>query len=309
MTTMMEYLFENTKKFGIDKIDIKILDILREDARIPLHELAKKCKLSKQTTSYRINKLIDNKIIKGFHANIDYTRLGYSMYYVFIKTRYLDDEKKFIEEISKISGCVIIMNCLSQYNYTLKIITKDIYQSLNELEQLFNTKKNITTHFVLQRLEKTQQTITVDSTDKLIIDALSIDCRLSTLELSRRTKLTYDVVKYRLKNLIKEKVIANFITIINFEILGFMDYSILLKFADDKLDQLPILESLLRNDSLVVRRFKSVGEFNYMFELVDRDFASANDKISKIRSQFHEMIRSSHIVPIQRHYFYKTLLG
>ncbi|MGV8171193.1 MAG: Lrp/AsnC family transcriptional regulator [Candidatus Woesearchaeota archaeon] len=307
MAKMMEYLFE-TGKLGVDRIDIKVLDALREDARLPLSELSKKCRISKQTALYRINKLLDKKIIRGFHSNIDYTLLGYNMYYLFLKTRYILDEKKFVEELSHIRGCLIIMKCLSQYNYTLKIITTDIYSTAKELEELFNKNKNITTHFMLQRLERSSKKVEIDAKDKRILQELSINCRLNSLELSRRTGLSYDVVHSRVKALIKNKVIASFITIINFEAEGFMDYSILMKFADDKLEQLPILDSLLRNDQLVVRRFKTVGEFNYMFEVVDKDFLSINDKINKIRSQFHEMIRSSHIVPIQTHYFYETVL-
>jgi Lrp/AsnC family transcriptional regulator, leucine-responsive regulatory protein len=303
MVNMMEYLFTGSK---LDKLDIKLLDALREDARASLKDLSRKCRISKQTILYRINKLIEKKIIKGFHANINYTALGYDMYYLFIKTRYVANDSLFVEELSRIKGCISIMNCLSQYNYTIKLITKDIYSTYRELEELFNKKKNITTHFMLQRLEKTRNQIIIDNKDKLILKELSINCRLTSLEISRRTKIGYDTVHARIKNLIKNRVIDNFITIIDFEKAGFVDYSILLKFADDKLEQLPLLDSQLSSDPLVVRSFKTVGEFGYMFEIVDKDFLSINDKINRIRSQFHEMIRSSHIVPIQGHYFYAT---
>jgi len=305
MANMMDYLFTGSK---LDKLDIKLLDALRDDARASLKDLSKKCRISKQTILYRINKLTEKKIIRGFHANINYTALGYNMYYLFIKTRYLSNELAFVEELSKISGCISIMNCLSQYNYTIKLITKDIYSTYRELEELFNKKKNITTHFMLQRLEKTCEHVSIDNKDKIILKELSINCRLTSLEISRRTKLGYDTVHARIRNLIKQKVIANFITIIDFEKAGFVDYSILMKFADDKLEQLPLLDSQLSNDPLVIRSFKTVGEFGYMFEVVDKNFLSINDKINRIRSQFHEMIRSSHIVPIQGHYFYETVL-
>lgn len=302
---MMEYLFNKSE---LDKLDIKLLDALREDARASLKDLSKRCRMSKQTILYRMNRLIEKKIIKGFHANINYTAIGYNMYYLFIKTRYLANESAFVEELSKIKGCISIMNCLSQYNYTVKLITKDIYSTYKELEALFNKKKNITTHFMLQRLEKPCEPIPIDSKDKIILKELSVNCRLTGLEISRRTKISYDTVHARLKNFIKNNVIDSFITIIDFEKAGFVDYSILLKFADDKLEQLPLLESQLKNDPLVVRSFKTIGEFSYMFEIVDKDFLSINDKINRIRSQFHEMVRSSHIVPIQKHYFYETVL-
>ena len=126
MTNMMEYLFKGSK-LKVDKLDVKLLDALRDDARSSLKDLSKKCRMSKQTILYRMNKLVESKIIKGFHANINYTSLGYDMYYLFIKTRYLSDEDAFVKELSRIKGCISIMNCLSQYNYTVKLITKGAY--------------------------------------------------------------------------------------------------------------------------------------------------------------------------------------
>jgi len=301
----MEYLLKDS---GLDKIDIKILDVLRNNARAPLTEIAKKCRISKQTALYRIKKLVKDKIIKGFHAYIDFKRLGYDTYYVFIQTRYIEDEQEFIKDLSKIKGCIIIMKSITQYSYNLKIITKDVYKMMVELQQFFIKKKTVTSHFILQRLEKPVEKIEIDDKDKKILEELSINCRLSSLELSKITGLSYDIVHNRLKRLIKNKAIENFLTVLDFDREGFMYYSVLLKFADDKFDNFLKFNSELKLDPLVVRRFACVGEFSYMFEMVDNNYVAINDKLNKIRSQFHDMIRYSQIVPIQNHYFYKARL-
>ena len=303
MAGMVEYLFEKSR---LDKVDVKILNVLRSDARISLKDIAVKCNVSKQTALYRLNRLVKENVIKGFHAKIDYTKLGYSVYYVFIQTRYIENEKEFIEELSRINGCIVIMKSVTQYSFNIKIITKDIYATTKELEDFFNRKRTITSHFILQRLEKSEKVMTIDAKDKLILQELSINCRQNSLELSKKINLTYDVVHNRIKNLIKNKIIRNFTTILNFSSEGFMYYNILLKFADDQLDKLAVFDSMLQLDSLVVERFKCVGEFGYIFEIVDRDYISINDKFNKIRSQFHNMIRNSQLVPIQDHYFYAT---
>jgi|GEM_PF-2812200 len=307
--SMMNHLFRNS---SLDKIDIKILDVLRDDARIQLKGLASRCRISKQTALYRMNRMQKDGIIKGFHAKINYSMLGYSTYYIFIQTRYIEDEKRFIEDLSKIKGCIVVMKSITQYSYNLKVITKDVYGMTQELEGFFNKKKNVTSHFILQRLEKSpdkiEEEIKVDEKDRKILQEISINCRLSSLEISKKTGLSYDIVHNRLKGMIKNRIIEKFQAIINFELEGFMYYSILLKFADDQLERLALFDSNLKMDPLIVERFKCLGEFGYIFEIVDKDYVAINDKLNRIKSQFYELIRSSQIVPIQSHYFYKVRL-
>jgi DNA-binding Lrp family transcriptional regulator len=302
---MIDYLFMNSK---LDKIDIKLLSALRNDARAPLSTLAKKCRISKQTAMYRMRKLVKDNVITGFHAYIDFKKIGYDTYYLFIQTRYIENESEFIAELGKIRGCQIVMKSITQYSYNLKLITKDIYLTMLELQQFFMKKNIVTSHFILQRLEKPVEYVEIDDKDKRILEELSINCRLSALELSKITGLSYDIVHNRLKRLIKNRVIANFLTVIDFDRQGFMYYSVVLKFADDKFESFLKFNSLLKIDPLVVRRFACVGEFSYMFEIVDKDYVSINEKLNKIRSQFHDLIRYSQIVPIQKHYFFTARL-
>jgi Lrp/AsnC family leucine-responsive transcriptional regulator len=157
-------------------------------------------------------------------------------------------------------------------------------------------------------LEKAKENLEIDDIDKKITSALSVDCRMSDLELARKLGTGYDAVHARVKSLIKRKIFEKFMTVINFDQEGFLYYSILLKFSDDQLDKLPMFESSLGMEPLAVEKFKCIGEYGYIFEIVDNNFLSINDKINKIRSQFYSMIRYSQIVPIQTHYFYATVL-
>jgi Lrp/AsnC family leucine-responsive transcriptional regulator len=200
------------------------------------------------------------------------------------------------------------MKSVAQYSYNIKIITRDLYTTFKNLEDFFNKKKIVTSHFIVRRLEKVKENLAIDDIDKRIIRVLSVNCRMSDLELARKINLGYDAVHARVKSLIKRGIFERFMTVINFNTEGFLYYSILLKFSDDQLDKLPLFESSLGMDQLVVERFKCIGEYGYIFEIVDNNFLSINDKINKIRSQFYSMIRYSQIVPIQTHYFYETVL-
>ena len=59
----------NRRSF-LDEIDNQILQILQENARIQLRALAAKLGISTSTLHYRINRLEEEKIIKGYHADV-----------------------------------------------------------------------------------------------------------------------------------------------------------------------------------------------------------------------------------------------
>ncbi len=64
----------------MDKIDRKILDLLREDAKMPYHKIADKVGIGTTTVHSRIKKMIKKDIIERFSTVINYEKLGYSSF-------------------------------------------------------------------------------------------------------------------------------------------------------------------------------------------------------------------------------------
>ena len=60
----------------LDDIDLKILDTLQRNGRTKRAELAATVHLSVPSVSERLRKLEDQNIITGYHATVDYKRLG-----------------------------------------------------------------------------------------------------------------------------------------------------------------------------------------------------------------------------------------
>ena len=67
---------EKIRRSMLDKIDLKILNSLQRDDRIPLAELADNIGIAKSTLSYRIKRLENEKIIVGYKAIVDPAKLG-----------------------------------------------------------------------------------------------------------------------------------------------------------------------------------------------------------------------------------------
>ena len=66
--------FQNEKL--LDRIGLKILDVLQEDARLPLSRIGKKVGLSAPAVAERIRKLEEAGIIQGYHARIAPAAVG-----------------------------------------------------------------------------------------------------------------------------------------------------------------------------------------------------------------------------------------
>ncbi|SQA95071.1 Regulatory protein AsnC [Capnocytophaga ochracea] len=66
-------------KYRLDEMDLKILDILIEDARKPYIDVAKALDISSGTVNVRIRKMEELGIIKSSAISLDYERMGYTL--------------------------------------------------------------------------------------------------------------------------------------------------------------------------------------------------------------------------------------
>ncbi|MDP4039389.1 MAG: winged helix-turn-helix transcriptional regulator [Candidatus Pacearchaeota archaeon] len=84
---------EKTEKF--DELDIKILNILAKNARIPLIEISDKLKTPVRTIAFRIKELEKKQIIQGYRVNINLEKIGYEYY----KLNFILDDCSKIQEL------------------------------------------------------------------------------------------------------------------------------------------------------------------------------------------------------------------
>lgn len=63
----------------IDDVDISIIKEVVADGRQSFREIAEKLDVSEGTVYNRISKLRENGVIRGFMADIDYSKLGYDL--------------------------------------------------------------------------------------------------------------------------------------------------------------------------------------------------------------------------------------
>jgi len=95
-------------KSPLDELDKRILEILVDDARISLKELAARVKLSSPSTSERLRRLEERGAIRAFTVDVDPRALGYELQAI-VRIRPMPGKlaavQKLIGEIREFSEC------------------------------------------------------------------------------------------------------------------------------------------------------------------------------------------------------------
>lgn len=131
---------------NLDAIDIKIISLLQENARISIKEIAQQVFLSSPAVSSRIEHLEKDGIITGYHAQVDPILLGYHIR-AFIKLDIQPEQKKdFYPYIASIPN-VIECNCVTgEYSMLIEVSfksTMDLDRFVNELQNFGRTQTQI----------------------------------------------------------------------------------------------------------------------------------------------------------------------
>ena len=107
----------------LDRIDIKILCILQQDARIPVTELAEQIGLSVTPCGERIKRLEKEGVILGYHARLDPQALALSLL-VFVELKLSSKSgaifSKFKQEILKLPSVLECHLVSGDFDYLIK---------------------------------------------------------------------------------------------------------------------------------------------------------------------------------------------
>ena len=112
-------------KISLDEFDYKIIQILSENSRLSYAEVGRKISLSQSATKERVLNLVDNGVIKGFGASIDFGKLGYGLK-ALISLKFKNDEfKKFINELDKFPEILSCKRVTGEYCLVTECVLKD----------------------------------------------------------------------------------------------------------------------------------------------------------------------------------------
>lgn len=112
----------------LDRIDRKILRDLQENGRMSNVELAEHAGISAPPCLRRVRALEEAGVIKGYHAEIDPSSLGYGIFVfaqVGLNSQAENDLKKFEQVVNGWNNVVECFLVSGEFDYVVKIYSKD----------------------------------------------------------------------------------------------------------------------------------------------------------------------------------------
>lgn len=131
-------------KFNIDKLDLKIIQEMMDNADTPYAELGKKLFVSGGTIHVRIKKLEELGIVKGKKLKVDLKLLGYDITAfigIFLEKSSLYDV--VAKELEKIPEIIRVNYTTGNYSMFLEVVCRDINQLRNVLQDGLQKIKGI----------------------------------------------------------------------------------------------------------------------------------------------------------------------
>lgn len=146
---------KKAENYGIDKTDLKILEILIEDAKKPFTEVARRVFVSQGTVHVRMNKLTEAGIVEKTTLKVNYAKLGFDIT-AFIGI-YLEKSALYEQVLAKLKQIPEITNIhytTGNYSMFVKIHCRDT----NHLKEVLHEK--------MQQVEGIERTETMISLEE-----------------------------------------------------------------------------------------------------------------------------------------------
>ncbi|HLT73482.1 MAG TPA: Lrp/AsnC ligand binding domain-containing protein [Ohtaekwangia sp.] len=151
------------ENFKVDNVDLKILEILMQDAKKPYTEVAKRAFVSGGTVHVRMNKLEEAGIVEKTTLKVNYAKLGFDIT-AFIGI-FLEKSALYDQVMAKLKAIQEITNIhypTGNYSMFVKIHCKDT----NHLKHVLHDK--------IQQVEGIERTETMISLEESLDRSLNL---------------------------------------------------------------------------------------------------------------------------------------
>jgi DNA-binding Lrp family transcriptional regulator len=313
-----------------NKLEIKDKRILKEldlNARQSNSQIAKKAKLSKNIVNYRINRLEQIGLINGYNTIFDYSRLGYFMVRVFMDFYELDIEKEedLIQYLVNEKSTGRITKTVGNWDLLVSFYVKDVNE-FSIIWKKFIVKhrgiiKEYNTNFVTKGIffrrayllgekkdisdvswKRGSSTVEdIDEVDLKIIHMLTKNARTPIEKMATATGLGSMAVIYRIKQLIKKKIITGYRVDINFDKLGYSYYKINLELEDTSITK-SLIEFCHQHPNIISIVESISDNVDFEFNMEAKNFDVFLEIIEELKKQFPRKIRNYKYVRLLKNY-------
>lgn len=300
----------------LDKKDREILYQLDLNSRQPDSEIAKKVRLNKNTVWYRINRLVENKVIIKFVTLINPVKFGKSIFKLYVRLQDVTDDTWNEIKDYLISHKQVFWLTRNEGNWD--IITAvwaktpfDFYEFYSDFSTKFNKfilEKQVTNQIEVPFFSRSYLTEKegeikcmwggevseekIDDINIKILENLSTNSRIPSTELANKLKTTARVVSYRIKELIKRKIILAFSIEVNQAAIDYDYYKVILYLKNLTKQKEHSFIEYCKEQGNVLYYIKTLGPWELELELEVKNHKELNKIMNSIRKEFGDIIKS-----------------
>ncbi len=294
---------------NLDDWDRKILYELDKDASVHLKALSRAVGRSKEFIHYRIKRLEKEKVINGYTAIVDMSKLGYFTFRIYLKFQNADDSRidEIVEYLKKEEHVWTIAELHGKWDYGFFVGVKKIgefhrmwkglllvfKENIRENKiAIYSPVHNFNKRFFMKDgtdvVEKAIGTGTdekVNDLDMKIIREWGKDVRQSSVEVARKLGTAPNTISERIKRLKEKKIIAGCKIDIDQVKLGYQGYRVDLYLNDTK--RRSEIFSHCKSHPSIYQINDSIGGADFEFEIIVRNLeellAIMNDMLVKFK--------------------------
>ncbi|MFC1697550.1 Lrp/AsnC family transcriptional regulator [Nanoarchaeota archaeon] len=305
----------------LDLKDNRILTLLDENSRYSNSQLARKVKLSKPAIEYRLKRFEKNKVVFKYYTVINFTKLGYSQYKIYFKFQdmTLSKEKEVIDYWGEDSSAVWVGQIRGKWDLAVSILAKSNFdfgrilaKFMNKYAKFINTKDVLLTEYspIYSREYLTEtkpsefvyglptEPYKLDNADVKILKVLSNNARMPIIDLVQKTKLSRDIINYRLKKLIKDKIIVQYRAYPNLNNIGINLYKIIFRTKNMDKESENKIKAYVKQHKKATQFLKLIGSWDLEIEFEVGSEDELYKLLNDIRKEFSDVIRDFDIIRV-----------
>lgn len=299
---------------NLDQLDRRILFELDCNSRQSFSMLARKLRQGRDRIEYRVNRLIENKIIRNFVAEIDLYKLGLTLFKTYLR---LENNKprvaEFVAYLRKHPRIYWVALCDGGWDLAIVIWAhspQEFYTIHSQILSKFNeVVLNFSAYTIVQykvqsrnylyktgrsdkRMEGTPQNIPIDSIDTAILGLLAKNCRMTNLEIAERINTTQAVVRYRIESMEKKGIILGYLLDLRLASLNMQSFKAQFFIRNYQLEYRNLFIDYCNRHPNIIYYIEQVGDCNIELELEVSDYQEYAFIIDEIRGEYSKFIRN-----------------
>lgn len=309
----------------LDSLDRRVLFELDRDARQSFSELARKLRQGRDRIEYRVERLIERKIITRFTASVNLYRLGFTIFKSYLR---LENDKaqvaEFVRHLRAHPRVYWLALCDGSWDLIIAVFARspmefheihsEILSKFNPLVLNFNAYTLVDLR-IYNRSYLTNRAgdyvvvggapeqVEIDRLDFNILRLLSKDARQAVSDMADRLNVSPQVIRYRIERLERRMILTGYRIDIDLSRLSMLFFKTQFFLRNYELSLRNRLKEIAAANPNITSYIEQIGDCNVELELEVDDYPQYSRIIDEIRGEHSKLVRNFQSMLVRKFYF------